>query len=140
MTEPGDAVRRRRECLSCSQRFTTFERLEETPITIVKKGGEHVPFDRQKMLGGLIRATEKRHITRDQLEELVSSIETDLRNQFKYEITSRKLGEMILGKLRTLDKVAYVRFASVYREFQDIDEFKSELEKLQTQSSRRKKK
>ncbi len=140
MTEPGDAVRRRRECLSCSQRFTTFERLEETPITIVKKGGEHVPFDRQKMLGGLIRATEKRHITRDQLEELVSSIESDLRNQFKYEITSRKLGEMILGKLRILDKVAYVRFASVYREFQDIDEFKSELEKLQTQSSRRKKK
>ena len=86
MTELGDAVRRRRECLSCSQRFTTFERLEETPITIVKKGGEHVPFDRQKMLGGLIRATEKRHITRDQLEELVSSIESDLRNQFKYEI------------------------------------------------------
>ncbi len=139
MTDSGDAIRRRRECLSCSQRFTTFERLEETPIMVVKKGGERVPFSRQKMLEGLIRATEKRHINGEQLEDLISDIESDLRNQFKYEVTSRKLGEMILDRLRSLDKVAYVRFASVYRDFQDIDEFTSELDKLQSQRSRRKK-
>ncbi len=91
------------------------------------------------MLEGLIRATEKRHINGEQLEDLISDIESDLRNQFKYEVTSRKLGEMILDRLRSLDKVAYVRFASVYRDFQDIDEFTSELDKLQSQRSRRKK-
>ncbi|MDP1808023.1 MAG: transcriptional regulator NrdR, partial [Actinomycetota bacterium] len=111
MTESGDAIRRRRECLSCSQRFTTFERLEETPITIIKKGGEREPFDRQKLLGGLLRATVKRHTSREQLEELVSDIEADLRNQFRYEVTAKKLGDMILDRLRVLDKVAYVRFA-----------------------------
>lgn len=140
MTESGDAIRRRRECLSCSQRFTTFERLEETPITIIKKGGEREPFDRQKLLGGLLRATVKRHTSREQLEELVSDIEADLRNQFRYEVTAKKLGDMVLDRLRVLDKVAYVRFASVYREFQDIDEFTSELEKLQTSGSKRRSK
>ena len=140
MTESGDAIRRRRECLSCSQRFTTFERLEETPITIIKKGGEREPFDRQKLLGGLLRATVKRHTSREQLEDLVSDIEADLRNQFRYEVTAKKLGDMILDRLRVLDKVAYVRFASVYREFQDIDEFTSELEKLQTSGSKRRSK
>ena len=89
MTESGDAIRRRRECLSCSQRFTTFERLEETPITIIKKGGEREPFDRQKLLGGLLRATVKRHTSREQLEDLVSDIEADLRNQFRYEVTAK---------------------------------------------------
>lgn len=131
-SESADSIRRRRECLSCGQRFTTFERLEETPITVIKKGGEREPLDRQKLLGGLLRASVKRHISRDQLEQLVSDIEADLRNQFKYEVTSKKLGELILNRLRSLDKVAYVRFASVYREFQDIDEFTSELEKLQS--------
>jgi len=140
MTESGDAIRRRRECLSCAQRFTTFERLEETPITIIKKGGGREPFDRQKLLGGLLRATVKRHTTREQLEELVSDIESDLRNQFRYEATAKKLGDMVLDRLRVLDKVAYVRFASVYREFQDIDEFTSELEKLQTSGSKRRSK
>ncbi len=139
-TESGDAIRRRRECLSCSQRFTTFERLEETPITIIKKGGEREPFDRQKLLGGLLRATVKRHISREQLEDLVSDIEADLRNQFRYEVTAKKLGDMVLDRLRVLDKVAYVRFASVYREFQDIDEFTSELEKLQASGSKRRSK
>ena len=140
MTESGDAIRRRRECLNCSQRFTTFERLEETPITIIKKGGEREPFDRQKLLGGLLRATVKRHTSREQLEDLVSDIEADLRNQFRYEVTAKKLGEMVLDRLRVVDKVAYVRFASVYREFQDIDEFTSELEKLQTSGSKRRSK
>lgn len=139
MTESGDAIRRRRECLSCVNRFTTFERIEETPITIVKKGGEREPFSRQKLLGGLLRATVKRHTSREQLERLVSDIETDLRNQFRYEVTAKKLGDMVLERLRGLDKVAYVRFASVYREFQDLDEFTSELEKLQRGSKRRNK-
>lgn len=126
--------------MSCAQRFTTFERLEETPITIIKKGGEREPFDRQKLLGGLLRATVKRHTSREQLEALVSDLEADLRNQFRYEVTAKKLGDMILDRLRALDKVAYVRFASVYREFQDIDEFTAELEKLQKSSNKRRSK
>lgn len=139
-TDSGDAIRRRRECLSCSERFTTFERLEETPITIIKKGGEREPLDRQKLMAGLLRASVKRHITRDQLERLVSDIESDLRNQFKYEVAAKRLGDMVLDRLRELDKVAYIRFASVYKEFQDVDEFTEELEKLQEASAKRRKK
>ena len=131
VTEQADAIRRRRQCLECGQRFTTFERVEETPITVIKKGGEREMFSRQKLLDGLLRATVKRHISRQQLEDLVSDIETDLRNQFKYEVTAKKVGEMVLERLEKLDKVAYIRFASVYREFQDIDEFTSELNRLQ---------
>lgn len=130
-TEAGDAIRRRRECLACGKRFTTYERLEETPITVIKKDDGREPFDRQKILNGLRRAIVKRHISNDQLDQLVSSIESDLRNEFKYEVPSYRLGEMVLDRLRKLDKVAYVRFASVYREFQDIEEFTSELQKLQ---------
>lgn len=141
VTEQADAIRRRRQCLDCGQRFTTFERVEETPITVIKKGGERELFSRQKLLDGLLRATVKRHIYREQLEDLVSDIETDLRNQFKYEVTAKRLGEMVLERLEKLDKVAYIRFASVYREFQDIEEFTSELNRLQAnkQSKRRKK-
>ncbi len=126
--------------MSCSERFTTFERLEETPITIIKKGGEREPLDRQKLMAGLLRASVKRHITREQLERLVSDIESDLRNQFKYEVTAKRLGDMVLDKLRDLDKVAYIRFASVYKEFQDVDEFTEELEKLQEANAKRRKK
>lgn len=139
-TEAGDAIRRRRECLICRKRFTTFERLEETPITLIKKDGGREPFSRQKLLGGLRRAIVKRNISTDQIEELVSNIESDLRNEFKYEITSNKLGEMVLERLRKLDKVAYVRFASVYREFQNVEEFTSELSKLQPPDIKNKKK
>lgn len=138
-TESGDAIRRRRECLVCGKRFTTFERLEETPITVIKKDGGREPFNRQKLLDGLRRAIVKRHISADQIDQLVSNIESDLRNEFKYEVTSKKLGEMVLEKLRKLDKVAYVRFASVYREFQDIEEFTSELAKLQPRERVRRK-
>lgn len=130
-TEAGDAIRRRRECLKCSQRFTTYERLEEMPLTVIKKNGEREIFDRSKLLNGLLRAAVKREIPRQQLEDLVTDIETDLRNQFKYEVTSKKIGEMILKRLRKIDKVAYVRFASVYREFKDETDFSSELSKLQ---------
>lgn len=140
VTEQSDAIRRRRQCLNCGQRFTTFERVEETPITVIKKGGEREMFSRQKLLDGLLRATVKRHISREQLEDLVSDIETDLRNQFKYEVTAKRLGEMVLERLEKLDKVAYIRFASVYREFQDIDEFTSELNRLQANKLKRRKK
>lgn len=130
-TESADAIRRRRECLECGKRFTTFERLEDTPITVIKKNGGREPFNRQKLLDGLRRAIVKRHISEDQIDELVSNIEFELRNNFKYEVNSDKLGEMVLKRLRRLDRVAYIRFASVYRNFQDIDEFTSELAKIQ---------
>lgn len=130
-TDTGDAIRRRRECLSCTKRFTTYERTEEAPLAIVKKNGEREPFDRAKLLGGLARATVKRHVSQSTLDELVGEIETDMRNQFKYEVSSKELGEMVLRKLAKIDKVAYVRFASVYREFSDLDDFGEELSKLQ---------
>jgi transcriptional repressor NrdR len=136
-TDAGDAIRRRRECLSCAERFTTFERVEETPITVIKKGGDREPLDHQKLLAGLLRASVKRHVTRDQLEHLVADIEAELRNQFKYEVTAKRLGDMVLERLRALDKVAYIRFASVYKEFQDVEEFKEELEKLQSANNKR---
>ena len=132
-TELGDAIRRRRECLRCKKRFTTYERLEEVPLAVVKKNGEREPFDRTKLLNGLVRATVKREIPLSDLENLVASIEVDLRNQFKYEVSSKEIGEMVLKRLRKLDRVAYIRFASVYREFQDLDEFNSELKRLQNQ-------
>lgn len=128
--ESGSAIRRRRECLKCKQRFTTFEKMEEIPITVIKKNQTREPFERRKILDGLIRATVKRPIPREELEKIVSDIETDLRNQFKYEVSSREIGEMVLKRLRKMDKVAYVRFASVYRDFKNIDEFTKELAKL----------
>lgn len=130
-SEAGDAIRRRRECLKCGQRFTTFEKVEEIPLTVIKRNREREPFDRGKLLGGLLRATIKRQIARARLEQIVTDIETDLRNQFKYEVESKKLGEMVLRKLRKLDKVAYVRFASVYRQYEDLDQFTAELDRLQ---------
>ncbi len=131
MTESGDVVRRRRECLSCEHRFTTYERVEEIPLAVIKKDGTREPFDRNKLLNGLLRATIKRHVPRETLENLVSDIESELRNQFKYEVSSQTIGEMVLKRLRKIDKVAYVRFASVYREFKDIKEFTQELNRLQ---------
>jgi len=131
LTEEGDAVRRRRECPSCSKRFTTYERNYEIPITVVKKNDETQPFDRQKLLNGLVRASVKRGIPVYKLEEIVGDIEDELRNQYKYEVTSRKLGEMALKRLKELDKVAYVRFASVYKEFDDIKKFTEELAELE---------
>ncbi|GAH70721.1 unnamed protein product [marine sediment metagenome] len=131
LTEEGDAVRRRRECPSCSKRFTTYERNYEIPITVVKKNKETQPFDRQKLLNGLVRACVKRSIPVYKLEKVVGDIEDELRNQYKYEITSKELGEIALNKLKELDKVAYVRFASVYKEFDDIKKFTEELTELE---------
>ncbi|GAG65693.1 unnamed protein product [marine sediment metagenome] len=131
LTEEGDAVRRRRECPSCSKRFTTYERNYEIPITVVKKNKETQPFDRQKLLNGLVRACVKRSIPVYKLEKVVGDIEDELRNQYKYEITSKELGEIALNKLKELDKVAYVRFASVYKQFDDIKKFTEELTELE---------
>ncbi len=129
-SESQDAIRRRRECLSCAERFTTYERREEMPLMVVKKDGAVEPFDRGKLLRGLMVATTKREVAIDRLEALIDDIESELHNSFRYEVDSAVLGDMVLTRLRDLDKVAYVRFASVYKEFQDLDEFTSELKKL----------
>lgn len=129
-TDDDEAIRRRRECLECGQRFTTYERREEQPLMVVKKGGVREPFDRDKLIGGIARATVKRHISMSQIEALVDDIQAELRNSFRYEVPSNQVGDMVLRRLRELDKVAYVRFASVYREFKDVDEFLDELKRL----------
>lgn len=129
-SEAQDAIRRRRECLACSERFTTYERREEMPLMVIKKDGHLEPFDRAKLMRGLLVATAKRDVPMERLEELIDDIESELHNSFRYEVDSRQLGDMVLARLKDLDKVAYVRFASVYKEFKDIDEFTSELTRL----------
>jgi transcriptional repressor NrdR len=135
-SDSGDLIRRRRECLKCTQRTTTYEKIEEIPITVIKKNNQREPFDRGKIRDGLLRATVKRQVPTDTLEQVITDIETELRNQFKNEVNSRAIGDMVLERLRDIDKVAYVRFASVYREFQDVDEFTDELGRLQKAFSR----
>ena len=130
-SEDNDAIRRRRECEKCHKRFTTYERVEEIPLTVIKKNGERELFDRSKLLNGLIRATVKREVPLARLEKIITDIESDFRNKFKYEISSKKLGELVLRKLKRMDKVAYIRFASVYRDFGSVDEFMEELSQLQ---------
>jgi len=130
VSESQDAIRRRRECLSCQKRFTTYERREEMPLMVAKRDGSTEPFDRGKLLRGLIVATAKRNVSTEQLEGLIDDIESELHNEFRYEIDSTVLGDMVLDRLRELDKVAYVRFASVYKSFEDVDEFTSELRGL----------
>jgi len=128
--DDGTSIRRRRECLSCAERFTTYERREETPLIVIKSDGGTEPFDRNKLLRGLLTATVKRDITLEQLEGIIDDIESELRNEFQSQIESKRLGDMVLMRLLVLDKVAYIRFASVYKDFQDLDEFTSELRKL----------
>jgi transcriptional repressor NrdR len=125
------AIRRRRECLVCSQRFTTFERVEETPLYVVKRDGSRQPFDRGKLLAGLARACVKRPVSMEQVERAAVTIEAGLRNGVRDEVDARRIGEEALRVLGDLDRVAYVRFASVYRDFQDVDEFKRELVRLE---------
>ncbi|SES73342.1 transcriptional regulator NrdR [Anaerobranca gottschalkii] len=128
--EDKTAIRRRRECLECFKRFTTFEKIEEAPVVVVKRDGRKELFNRSKIIRGLTRATEKRNISFTELEKLVDNIEKDLANRLVTEITSKEIGEMVLVRLRKLDEVAYVRFASVYKDFKDIEAFKKELSKL----------
>lgn len=129
MQETSNAIKRRRECRSCGYRFTTFERCED-PIEVIKSDGSTQPFDRNKLLVGLMRATSKRDIDLATLNHLIDDIEQDLRSRPFTSITSHDIGDMVLKRLESLDKVAYIRFASVYRDFKDIDEFVEELAKL----------
>lgn len=126
----GDSIRRRRECPACGRRFTTYERWEETPLMVIKKDGRREPFQRQKLLNGLLKACEKRPIPLSVLEQVVDDIEREVRQRGDTEVTSRQIGEGIMEALRTIDEVAYVRFASVYREFRDLTALLGEVEKL----------
>jgi len=126
----GRMIRRRRECLECHRRFTTYERIEEMPYLVIKKDGRREEFDRQKLLGGILRACEKRPVQIDKIEAVVDDIIGRLYEVIEREIPSVDIGEIVMERLKTLDSVAYVRFASVYREFKDVDEFMQELQTL----------
>jgi len=129
-TDEGSVIRRRRECVKCSKRFTTYEKIENVPILVIKKDGRREAFDSNKILAGLVKACEKRPVTMDELESVVAEIEKHIYNSLKREITSQQIGELVMEKLKSLDEVAYVRFASVYRQFKDINTFIEELKKL----------
>ena len=130
-TEDLEATCRRRECLKCGKRFTTYERIEEADIIVVKKEGSRERFNRQKLISGILKACEKRPISMDKIEALVDSLESDLRKRDTVEVDSKIIGKLVMKKLKSLDKVAYIRFASVYLEFEDLTRFEEELEKLQ---------
>ena len=129
-TDEGEKIRRRRECISCGKRFTTYEIIESVPIIVVKKDKSREAFDRVKLFNGMLRACEKRPVSIGQLEDAVSQIESELQNSLDREVTSVHIGELAMEKLKTLDEVSYVRFASVYRQFKDINTFMEELAKL----------
>jgi len=126
----GDVIRRRRHCLKCERRFTTYERIDEVPYMAVKKDGRREKFDRQKVLTGLLKACEKRPVAMARLAEIVDEIETRLTDSAEREISTTEIGEILMARLKTLDKIAYVRFASVYRDFQDVEAFLNELKHL----------
>jgi transcriptional repressor NrdR len=130
LSETKDAVRRRRECLSCEKRFTTYERREPLRLMVIKRDGGKEPFDRDKLMSGLSKACAKQQVTDEQVELMVDEIEAELRERRRHEVTSRRLGDMVLIRLRRLDMVAYLRFASVYRQYTDVDQFRTELVRL----------
>ena len=136
----GFSVKRRRECLNCGRRFTTYERVEESPVRVIKKDGSRINFDRNKILIGLHKACEKRPVSTEALENIVSEIESLIYDKFEREIETKSIGELVMKKLEILGKVAYVRFASVYREFKDINEFLNELKPLMSSTKKLKKK
>lgn len=129
-TDENQSIRRRRECSSCVRRFTTYEKVEDVPIMVIKKDGTRETFSRNKVMNGIIRACQKRPVSVAQMEEIADGIERTLSNEMKKEIRTEEIGEMVLNKLKDIDEVAYVRFASVYREFKDLDTFMEELERL----------
>ncbi len=129
-SEDGSAIRRRRECNACKRRFTTYERLEERPLLVVKKGGHREPFDRSKVFAGLSRACEKRPVSTEQIENLVAEIEREIRDTYDREVSSLVIGEKVMERLHSLDEVAYVRFASVYRQFADLNSFIKTIEQM----------
>ena len=129
-SDDGLSIRRRRECLSCQKRFTTYETVESLPIIVVKKDGSRQSFDRNKVLNGMVRACEKRPVPLAELERIADEIEQELQNSMEREIRTEDVGEKVMDRLRKVDQVAYVRFASVYRQFKDLDTFMAELNKL----------
>ena len=129
-TDEGERIRRRRECLECGKRFTTYEMIESLPIVVIKKDGSRETFDRQKLLTGMLRACEKRPVSIEMLDRAITDIETVIQNSLDREVSSERSGELVMEKLKKIDEVAYVRFASVYRQFKDINTFMSELNKL----------
>ena len=129
-TDEGSSIRRRRECLVCKKRFTTYEKVDSLPLLVVKKNGERVPFDSDKIKFGIIKACEKRPVPMQAIEGLVENIEKTIFNTLRQEISSKEIGSLVMRGLKELDDVAYVRFASVYREFKDVDTFMKELQRL----------
>ncbi len=129
-TDEGQRIRRRRECLSCGKRFTTYEIIESLPIIVIKKDKSRETFNRDKLMTGLLRACEKRPVSIDTLDNMIDEIETTLQNSLDREVSSEKIGQLVMEKLKKIDEVAYVRFASVYRQFKDINTFMRELNKL----------
>jgi transcriptional repressor NrdR len=130
LSESKDAIRRRRECLGCAKRFTTYERREPLRLMVIKRDGGREPFDREKLWAGVAKACAKQRISDEQIDTLVEDMESELRERRRHEVTSRRLGDMALVRLRKLDMVAYLRFASVYRQYTDVDQFRSELVRL----------
>ena len=126
----GGSIRRRRECLKCQKRFTTYERLEEHPLMVIKKDGRREPFDRKKLLSGILKACEKRPVPMDRVEGMVDEVERIIQRNYEKEVSSTAIGEFVMKQLHDLDEVAYVRFASVYRQFKDINQFMKELSGL----------
>lgn len=129
-TEDNMAIRRRRECLGCSKRYTTYEKVEDIPILVVKKDSSREFFDKSKIVNGLIKSCEKRPVSRKQIEDIASEVEKNISNQMLTEIKSNAIGEMVMDKLKDIDEISYVRFASVYRQFKDINTFMKELSNL----------
>ncbi|MBR3556394.1 MAG: transcriptional repressor NrdR [Oscillospiraceae bacterium] len=132
--EEGTTIRRRRECLSCGKRFTTYEIMERLPLLVVKRDGSRQSFDRMKVINGMVKACEKRPVSADDIEKVADEIEQELQSSLEREVSSAQIGEMIMDRLKDLDQVAYVRFASVYRQFKDINTFLEELNKLLKES------
>ena len=128
--EEGNSIRRRRECLNCKHRFTTYEKIEYTPIVVIKKNGLRQQFDRSKIINGMLRDCEKRPVSIEQIEKATDEIEMEINNSLDKEVPASKIGDLVIQKLKEIDEIAYVRFASVYRQFKDINEFKEELNKL----------
>lgn len=135
-TKEGEAIRRRRECLKCGHRFTTYEYIERVPMMVVKKDGRREEYSREKLLGGLLKACEKRPVSREQIEKVIDDIETVLFSKFRNEVKSTEIGNLVVERLQSLDEVAYVRFASVYRQFKDINQFMNEVKVLLDRQNR----
>lgn len=129
-TDDGERIRRRRECFSCLNRFTTYEVVETTPMIVIKRDSSREPFNREKLSNGILRACEKRPVSLDQIDEIVDKVEAKIQNSLEREVSSKTVGEYTLELLKSVDQVAYVRFASVYRQFQDINSFMEELKKM----------